>query len=70
MSEETAKDEPESNNEEEKTVTYVGNSNSHKFHRPGCSSVNDMKDRNKVLFYGDRQEVIDAGYKPCQRCNP
>ena len=62
--------EPESEPEAEPVVTYVGNANSHKFHAPWCSSVNDMKDRNKVFFYGDRQEVIDAGYEPCKRCKP
>ncbi len=51
-------------------VTYVGNANTHKFHRPSCSSVDDMKESNKVFFYGDRQELIDNGYEPCKRCNP
>ena len=63
-------EEPKSAEEESTEITYVGNSNSHKFHKPDCSSVSDMKDRNKVYFYGDRQEVIEAGYQPCQKCNP
>jgi len=64
-----AKENSESS-EEEKVVTYVGNANSHKFHKPGCSSVGDMAEHNKVFFYGDRQEVVDKGYQPCKRCNP
>ena len=55
---------------EEKEVTYMLNSNSKKFHRPSCSSVNDMKEKNKVYFYGTREEAIEKGYTPCKRCNP
>ncbi len=51
-------------------VTYVGNANSKKFHLPGCGSVDDMAEHNKVYFYGSREEVIEKGYAPCKRCNP
>ena len=51
-------------------VTYIGNSNTMKFHMPDCASVDDMADHNKVYFYGNRDEVIDAGYTACKRCNP
>lgn len=61
---------PEPESKAEPEVTYVGNANSHKFHAPWCSSVSDMKDRNKVFFYGDKQEVINAGFEPCKRCKP
>ncbi len=54
----------------EPQVTYIGNKNTKKFHYPHCSSVDDMKESNKVYFYGDRQELIDKGYVPCKRCHP
>lgn len=48
---------------------YIGNRNSHKFHEDYCSSVYQMKDRNKVYF-DTRDEAINAGYVPYKRCNP
>ncbi len=51
-------------------VTYVGNANSRKFHLPDCSSVTDMAEHNKVYFTGTREEVLEAGFDPCKRCNP
>ena len=42
---------------EESNVTYIGNKNSHRFHYPDCEGVRDMKESNKVLFYGDRNEA-------------
>ena len=51
-------------------VRYILNTNSKKFHYPYCSSVNDMKEKNKQEFTGTRDEVISKGYKPCGRCKP
>lgn len=51
-------------------VTYVLNTNTKKFHLPTCSSVKDMKDKNKKEVSCSRDEVIDMGYVPCKRCNP
>lgn len=51
------------------TSAYVGNKNSYIFHRAGCSSVNKMKPANKVDF-STRDQAINAGYTPCERCNP
>ena len=48
---------------------YVGNKNSKKFHHSWCSSVADIKEKNKVTFRS-REEAVSAGYKPCKRCNP
>ncbi|MBR5376646.1 MAG: MBL fold metallo-hydrolase, partial [Lachnospiraceae bacterium] len=50
--------------------TYILNKNTKKFHRPGCCSVSDMKEKNKKVFTGTRDEVIAQGYAPCKRCNP
>ena len=48
---------------------YIGNKNSKKLHYAECSSVDDMKEKNKVEFYS-RDEAINQGYEPCKRCNP
>lgn len=50
--------------------TYVLNTNTHKFHDPSCSSVKQMKDKNKKVVTSTRDEVIAQGYDPCKRCNP
>lgn len=49
---------------------YFLNTNTKKFHYPTCSSVKDMKDKNKQEFHGTRDEVITNGYSPCGRCKP
>lgn len=58
------------NNTSSGNVTYVLNTNTKKFHLPNCSSVKDMKDKNKKEVSCSRDEVIDMGYVPCKRCNP
>lgn len=58
------------NTDDMSDVTYIGNKNSHRFHYPDCEGVEDMKDENKIYFYGDRNEAIEAGYVPCGSCNP
>lgn len=55
--------------EPEITTPYVGNANSKVFHSTGCSSVRDMKAKNRVPL-SSRESAIEKGYKPCQRCNP
>lgn len=50
--------------------TYILNTNTHKFHYPSCSSVSDMKAKNKKEYSGTREEIINMGYDPCKRCNP
>jgi methylphosphotriester-DNA--protein-cysteine methyltransferase len=32
--------------------------------------VDDMKEKNKQIYTGSREEVINMGYVPCKRCNP
>ena len=48
---------------------YVGNRNSMKFHYSWCSSVSDMKEKNKITFHS-RDEAVNEGYAPCKKCNP
>ena len=52
------------------STTYILNTNTKKFHMPTCSSVSDMKDKNKQEFEGSREEVINMGYSPCGKCHP
>ena len=48
---------------------YIGNTNTKKFHRFNCASVNDIEEGNKASI-ASREEAIDKGYKPCGRCDP
>lgn len=56
--------------QESQGITYVLNTNTKKFHYPTCSSVDDMKEKNKQIYTGSGEEVINMGYVPCKRCNP
>lgn len=49
---------------------YMLNTKSMKFHRPTCSSVNDIADNNKQEATATRDELISEGYSPCKQCNP
>jgi DNA-entry nuclease len=51
-------------------TSYIANKNTKKFHYPSCSSVNDMKEKNKLYYEGTRDELIQQGYVPCKRCKP
>ncbi|MDD6234373.1 MAG: DNA/RNA non-specific endonuclease [Lachnospiraceae bacterium] len=52
------------------THTYVLNTNTMKFHMPDCSSVSKIKEKNKQIFKGNRDDIIAQGYTPCRQCNP
>ena len=51
-------------------VTYILNTSSKKFHDPSCSGAEDIKESNKEVFTGSREELIAQGYSPCGRCKP
>ncbi len=51
-------------------LTYVLNKSTKKFHLPTCSSVGQIKDKNREDFNGSRDEVLSRGYVACKRCNP
>lgn len=57
-------------NEDSATQTYILNTNSKKFHLESCSSAEDIKESNKEIFTGNRQQLIDDGYSPCGSCKP
>ena len=48
---------------------YIGNANSGVFHYSWCSSVSKMAPHNKVELY-TRDDAVNYGYRPCQKCNP
>ncbi len=49
---------------------YVANTSSMRFHRPSCPGVVTMKEKNKLCYVGDREDLIDQGYVPCGQCKP
>nr|WP_125116137.1 DNA/RNA non-specific endonuclease [Agathobaculum sp. Marseille-P7918] len=49
---------------------YVLNHNTRKFHRPNCSSVEDIKPSNREDYFGSREALIEQGYAPCKLCCP
>ena len=49
---------------------YILNTNTKKFHRPSCSSVSSMSEKNKEEYTGSRETLVEEGYEPCKNCNP
>lgn len=49
---------------------YILNTSTKKFHYPSCSSVKQMKDKNKKSYTGSRDDLIRQGYDPCGKCKP
>lgn len=52
------------------TYDYVINKNTKKFHKPDCESVDDILDKNRENYSGERENLIKEGFSPCKRCNP
>ncbi len=52
------------------SVTYVLNTNTHKFHVPTCYSVGHMAEKNRQDVNMTRDEIIAMGYSPCGNCHP
>lgn len=50
--------------------TYIVNLNTKKFHKPSCSSISRMSEKNKKQYKGKRSSLINNGYEPCKNCNP
>lgn len=49
--------------------SYVGNSNSGKFHKSTCKWGQKTAEHNRVYFKS-RDLAISQGYQPCKVCNP
>lgn len=63
-------EEQEASDEGNEEITYVLNTNSKKFHKITCDSVNDMSQKNRQDVTLTRDEIVELGYIPCKRCNP
>lgn len=50
------------------TCNYVLNKNTKKFHNPNCSSVGEIKKKNRIDSNLSRDEIINKGYSPCKKC--
>ena len=46
---------------------YIGNRNTHKFHRASCSSLPSEKNR---VYFSSRSDAVSSGYAACKRCKP
>ena len=51
------------------SCVYIGNASSKVFHRPDCSSVKEMSEKNRVCL-ASRDQALAAGFRPCGRCKP
>lgn len=63
-------DDSKTTEDNEKTLNYVLNTNTHKFHKENCESVSDIAGSNKEVYTGNREDLINMGYEPCKRCKP
>lgn len=55
---------------DETEASYVLNTNSKKFHSPGCSGAANIKQENRQDFTGLRSDLLALGYEPCGLCKP
>jgi endonuclease YncB( thermonuclease family) len=49
--------------------SYIGNSNTGKFHESDCRWGQKTAEHNRVYF-NNRNDAVSQGYKPCKVCNP
>lgn len=57
-------------NQQQTTDDYVLNTNTYKFHFPGCDYVKRISPENYATSTSTRSELISQGYDPCGHCNP
>ena len=50
--------------------SYILNTNTMKFHNPGCSSASKISSKNRKTYTGFREDLIAQGYDPCGNCHP
>lgn len=49
---------------------FVVNISSKKFHKPSCKNAATISDKNRKIYSGSRDSLINNGYSPCGACNP
>lgn len=65
-----SKKEKKSDKKEIGKKKYVLNTNTKKFHKESCKSVDTISAKNKKEVKEDRKELTEEGYSPCRRCSP
>lgn len=68
--ENAAEGESDTGESKPQTITYVLNTNTHRFHFSDCRSVKDIKDKNKSIEETTRENLVERGFKPCGNCKP
>ena len=53
---------------QQETGQYIINKNSRKIHKPDCSNVVDIKEKNKEIYSGNIDILIMSGYNTCKGC--
>ncbi len=51
-------------------ATYILNTSSKKFHTEDCGNANTIKEENKKVYTGSRDDLMNQGYTPCGTCKP
>lgn len=49
-------------------TTYICNTNTKKYHLQSCSSVKQIKEKNKKVYKGTGESLKNNGYSPCKNC--
>ena len=70
MLEDISPPEPTEQAPPEEEPSYVLNHSTRKFHRPNCSSVEDIKPSNREDYFGLREALIEKSYVRCKLCCP
>lgn len=60
----------ENKEDSDSSYTFILNTNTMKIHRPECSSVGQMSEKNKQKTSSSIDELEAAGYECCKKCNP
>lgn len=50
--------------------TYICNTNTMKFHKPDCSSVEEIRKENRLEVKTTREDLLKKGYQACGGCKP
>jgi len=56
--------------QQQTTSSYVLNTNTMKFHSPGCRDVKKIAPQNYSTYDGTKNDIINQGYSPCGHCKP
>ncbi len=46
---------------------YIGNKNSHKFHKPDCYTLPYAENR---IYFDNLDDALSSGFSPCKNCEP